>query len=100
MLDSSDFMTLNRNLCLKRFIALLSLSCHGATQRPVLAPRGVLWCVIAQGKNRLGWFYFRAHHLFRFIGGLHVLKSEKGSSNINSNPSRAKCFPCSLQEVT
>lgn len=98
MLDSSDFITVNGNLCLKRFIALLSLSCHGATQHPMLAPRVVLRCATALGKNRLGWFYFCAHYQFRFIGGLRVQKSEQGSGNINSNPSHAKCFLCSLQE--
>lgn len=86
MLDSSYFMTMSG---LKRFIALLSLSCHGATQHPLLAPRAVLWSATALGKNRLGWFYFCAHYHFRFIGGHHVLKSEQGSSNINSNPSHA-----------
>lgn len=82
MLYSSDFMTMNGNLCLKRFIALLSLSCHSVTQHPMLALRGVLRHAKALGKTRQGSFY-------SFIGGPCVMKSEPGSSNINSNPSHA-----------
>lgn len=53
MADSFHFMTVNGNLCVKRFTALPSLSCHGATHHLMLAPRGVLWCVTALGKTKL-----------------------------------------------
>lgn len=53
MPNSSDFMTMNGNLCLKRFIALLSLFCHSATQHPMLAPRGV-----QQHWEKTGWAGF------------------------------------------
>ena len=80
MADSSHFMTVNGNLCLERFIALLSPVLYtwlGTPSPDVVPPSTRCWrpevcCGVQQYRAKPGWFYFCTRYHFRFVGGLRA----------------------------